>query len=237
MQPNLIPSSVFRPAPLRLWYVTNGELTVGPVVPLAYWIRGVEGGRVPDFCHVSHAASRRVAARSARSEEIAALSSKTGAKAPSAQQLAEWARPVERIKDEEELSHTVTWLSLVATGAESAMFHYRRRNAKVLVTRSVLGPISRERLGYALPENDLVLQAARLGRPVFGPPYGPTEDALAIRFAGSRGGVGAAAMVPIFVAGNLTAMLELSRPGHAFRRSDLQRAERVVQHAMRTRSN
>ena len=44
-------------------------------------------------------------------------------------------------------------------------------------------------------------------------------------------------MVPIFVAGNLTAMLELSRPGHAFRRSDLQRAERVVQHAMRTRSN
>jgi hypothetical protein len=234
MQPNLIPSSVFRPAPPPLWYVTNGELTVGPVVT-GLLIRGVELGRVPDYCHVSpyHGEWRALSAV----REIAALSSKAGAKAPSAQQLAEWARPVERIKDEEELSHTVTWLSLVATGAESAMFHYRRRNAKVLVTRSVLGPISRERLGYALPENDLVLQAARLGRPVFGPPYGPTEDALAIRFAGSRGGVGAAAMIPIFIGENLTAMLELSRPGHAFRRSDLQRAERLVQHAMRTRSN
>ena len=72
---------------------------------------------------------------------------------------------------------------------------------------------------------------------MFGPPYGPTEDALAIRFAGSRGGVGAAAMIPIFIAENLSAMLELSRPGHAFRRSDLQRAERLVQQALRTRAN
>ena len=117
------------------------------------------------------------------------------------------------------------------------MFHYRRRNTKPLVTRSVLGPISNERLGYVLPEHDLVLKAARAGRPVLGPPYGATEDALAIRFAGSRGGVGAAAMIPIFVADNLTAMLELSRPGHAFRRSDLQRAERIVHQAMRTRAN
>jgi GAF domain-containing protein len=171
--------------------------------------------------------------------EIAALGSKVGAgtKAPTPEQLAEWARPVERVKDEEELAHTVTWLSLIISGAESAMFHYRRRNTRPLVTRSVLGPISNDRLGYALPEHDLVLRAARQGRPVFGPPYGPTEDALAIRFAGSRGGVGAAAMIPIFIGENLTAMLELSRPGHAFRRSDLQRAERIVQKALRARSN
>jgi hypothetical protein len=234
MQPNYIPSSVFRPAPPPLWYVTNGELTVGPVVT-GLLIKGVEHGRVPDYCVVSPCRGEWRALSSVR--EIAALSSKTGGKAPSADQLAEWARPVERIKDEEELAHTVTWLSLVATGAESAMFHYRRRNTKPLVTRSVLGPISNERLGYALPEHDLVLKSARSGRPVFGPPYGATEDALAIRFAGSRGGVGAAAMIPIFVGENLTAMLELSRPGHAFRRSDLQRAERLVQQAMRTRSN
>jgi GAF domain-containing protein len=157
--------------------------------------------------------------------------------APSSEQLLEWTRPVERIKDEAELSHTVTWLSLMATGAESAMFHYRSRNARSLVTRSVLGPISNERLGYQLPEQDLVLKAARQGRPVLGPPYGPTEDALAIRFASSRGGVGAAAMIPIFIGEQLTGMLELSRPGHAFRRSDLQRAERIAQRALRARSN
>jgi len=229
-----IPASVFRPTPPPLWYVTNGELTVGPVVT-GLLIRGVEAGRVPDYCHVSPYYGEWRGLNSVR--EIAALTSKVNGKAPSAEQLAEWSRPVERIKDEEELAHTVTWLSLIATGAESAMFHYRRRNTRPLVTRSVLGPISNERLGYALPENDLVLKAARLGRPVFGPPYGQTEDALAIRFAGSRNGVGAAAMIPFFIGPELTAMLELSRPGHAFRRSDLQRAERIVQKAMRTRAN
>ncbi len=229
-----IPTSVFRPAPPPLWYVTNGDLTVGPVVT-GLLIRGVEAGRVPDYCQVSPYYGEWRGLSAVR--EIAALNSKVTGKAPSAEQLAEWARPVERIKDEEELAHTVTWLSLITTGAESAMFHYRRRNTRPLVTRSVLGPISSERLGYALPENDLVLKSARLGRPVFGPPYGATEDALAIRFAGSRNGVGAAAMIPFFIGTQLTGMLELSRPGHAFRRSDLQRAERIVQKALRTRAN
>lgn len=207
MEPNPILASVFRPTPPPLWYVTNGELTVGPVVT-GLLIKGVEFGRVPDYCHVSPYRGKWRTLSAVR--EIAALNSRASAKSPSADQIAEWSRPVERIKDEQQLAHTVTWLSLVATGAESAMFHYRRRSAKSLVTRSVLGPISNERLGYALPEHDLVLKSARLGRPVFGPPYGPTEDALAIRFAASRGGVGAAAMIPIFVAGTLTAMLELT---------------------------
>jgi hypothetical protein len=39
-------------------------------------------------------------------------------------------------------------------------------------------------------------------------------------------------MIPIFVGNTLMAMLELSRPGHAFRRSDLQRAERIVWRAL-----
>ncbi len=229
-----IPTSVFRPTPPPLWYVTNGELTVGPVVT-GLLIRGVEFGRVPEYCQVSpyHGDWRTLSSV----REIAALNSKVNGSAPSQEQLLEWTRPVERMKDEAELSHTITWLALMATGAESAMFHYRGRNQRSLVTRSVLGPISNERLGYALPEHDLVLKAARQNRPVVGPPYGQTEDALAIRFASSRGGVGAAAMIPIFIGEQLTGMLEVSRPGHAFRRSDLQRAERIAQRALRTRSN
>ena len=234
MQFNQIPHSVFKQTPPPLWYVTNGELTVGPVVT-GLLIKGVEFGRVPEYCQVSPYHGDWRTLNSVR--EIAALNSKVTGKAPSTEELLEMTRPVERIKDEAELSHTVTWLSLLATGAESAMFHYRGRNQRTLVTRSVLGPISNERLGYVLPEQDLVLKAARQGRPVLGPPYGPTEDALAIRFASSRGGVGAAAMIPIFLGENLTAMLELSRPGHAFRRSDLQRAERIAQRAIRARSN
>ena len=229
-----IPHTVFKQTPPPLWYVTNGDLTVGPVVT-GLLIRGVEAGRVPDYCQVSPYRGDWRSLLAVR--EISALNSKVNGTAPSSEQLQEWARPVERIKDEAELSHTVAWLALMATGAESAMFHYRGRNQRTLVTRSVIGPISNERLGYELPESDLVLKAARRARPVLGPPYGPTEDALAIRFASSRGGVGAAAMIPLFIGEQLTAMLELSRPGHAFRRTDLQRAERIAQHALRVRPN
>ena len=51
MQLQEIPKSVFRLEPPPLWYVTNGELTVGPVVT-GLLMRGVEFGRVPDYCHV-----------------------------------------------------------------------------------------------------------------------------------------------------------------------------------------
>ena len=63
-----------------------------------------------------------------------------------------------------------------------------------------------------------------------------SRKALAMRFATSAGGVGAAAMIPVFVAGSLKGMLELSRPGHAFRRNDLVRAERIAQRALLARN-
>jgi hypothetical protein len=151
--------------------------------------------------------------------------------------MSEWCRPLEWIKDELEFCHRVTWLSLLTTSAENAMFHFRARFGRSLITRSILGPMSKDRLGYPLPESDLILRKARAGHPVVGPPYGPTEDALAMRFANSEGGAGAVAMIPIFAGGALMAMLELSRPGHAFRRSDLRAAERVVQRALHHRSS
>ncbi|MEO7038135.1 MAG: hypothetical protein ABI548_29470, partial [Polyangiaceae bacterium] len=121
MELTQIPRSVFRQTPPPLWYVTNGELTVGPVVT-GLLIRGVEFGRVPEYCQVSpyHGDWRTLSSV----REIAALTSKVNGSAPSQEQLLEWTRPVERIKDEAELSHSITWLALIATGAESAMFHY-----------------------------------------------------------------------------------------------------------------
>ncbi|MEI9953814.1 MAG: hypothetical protein WDO74_33770 [Pseudomonadota bacterium] len=52
MELQQIPRSIFKQTPPPLWYVTNGELTVGPVVT-GLLIRGVEAGRVPEFCQVS----------------------------------------------------------------------------------------------------------------------------------------------------------------------------------------
>jgi hypothetical protein len=229
-----IPHSVFRVEPPPLWFVTDGELTVGPVVT-GLLMRGVEHGRVPEDCHVRPYRGNWRTLLGVR--EISALTRKKPAATPNADQLIEWGRPAERIKDEMELCHTMAWLSLVATSAESAMFHYRGRSARTLTTRAVLGPMPKDRLGYSLPEDDLLLQSARQGRPVTGPPYGPVEDALAMRFACSQGGAGAVAMIPIFTGGSLTAMLELSRPGHAFRRTDLQTAERIVQRTLRRQAS
>jgi hypothetical protein len=228
-----IPHTLFPVQPPPLWYVTNGELTVGPVVT-GLLMRGVEHGRVPDYCHVRP--YRGNWRELLRVREIAAMHRKIDAQASKAQ-IGEWQRALARVRDEDELCHTLTWISMLATSAESGMFHYRGRSPRTLVTRAVVGPLPKDRLGYALPEEDLLLRSARKGRPVTGPPYGATEDALAMRFAYSRGGAGAVAMIPIFSGGVLTAMLELSRPGHAFRRADLQAAERLAQRALFQRAN
>ena len=226
--------SVFRPQPPPLWYVTNGELTVGPVVT-GLLMRGVEHGRVPEYCHVRAQRGTWRGLTSVR--EIAAMVTKPGVKSSTTLELDDWSERMLGMRDDDELCHSVTWLSLMTTGAESAMLHFRSRHSRSLVTRSVLGSLPNDRLGRPIAEEDFVLRSARLGLPVVGPPYGRAEDALAMRFAHTSGGVGAAAMIPIFVAGELAAMLELARPGHAFRRSDLRQAERMVQGALRQRAN
>jgi hypothetical protein len=211
--------------------VSNGEVSVGPV-NTSVLIRGVERGRVPDDCRVRafNGAWRGLG----NVREVAALQGKASAE-PAQEQLAEWGGFVARVRDEELLGHTVARLSLALTGAESAMFHYRGRHGRTLFTRGVVGSVSNARLGYPLSEFDLVLRSARQGIPVQAPAYGPVEDELAKRFATSHATVGAVAMIPILVAGELSAMIELARPGYAFRCNDLKRAERIGRRAVASR--
>ncbi|HEX3595286.1 MAG TPA: GAF domain-containing protein [Polyangiaceae bacterium] len=224
--------SVLKLNPPPVWYVTNGRLTVGPVLT-GLLMRGVDEGQVPEHCRVSADRARWRKLDSVR--EIAARKRPASNAAEAAEALRELERPQERIRDEEELAHHLTHVAMRATRAESGMLHLR--SGRHFFTRAVLGPLPDERLHEALPEADLLLRCARLGRPVLGPPYGPAEDALALRFAESAGGVGGAAMLPIYVGSTLAALLELSRPGHAFRRGDLQRAERITQRALYQRAN
>lgn len=236
MQVQSIPHSVFVPQPPPLWYVTDGERAVGPVIT-ALLVRGVEQGRVPDYCHVRVVKGTWRSVSSVR--EVAAFNSRIGPlpKASPKELLVEVSQQMSRIKDEDEFLHDLTQHAVSSTGAESAMLHCLEHSTRAMITRCVLGPMPQDQLGRPLAEADLPLRAARQSRPVFGPPYGPTEDALAMRFACSRGGVGAVAMLPISVAGTVTAMLELARPGHAFRRSDLQQVERIFQRALWLRKN
>src|SRR5258708_2125599 len=177
--------SVLRPNPPPLWFVTNGALTVGPVFT-GLLIRGVEQGEVPEYCRVSPDRARWRTLDSVR--EIAARKRPGASVLEAAAAFRELERPPVRIRDEQELCHQVTRLAMLVTGAESGMLHLRSRAERRLSTRAVLGPMPGVRLNDALPETDLVLRSALLGRPVMGPPYGPAEDALALRFAASAGG-------------------------------------------------
>jgi len=224
--------SVIKPNPPPLWYVTNGEVTVGPVVTTLL-VRGVEAGRVPEDCRVSSQYGRWRPLESVR--EIAAKKRPATSVAEAAEAFRELARPGERIRDQDELCHHVTRLAMVVTGADSAMFHLRY-GFRHFSTRAVLGAMPEMFLPESLPETDLVLRSALLGRAVTGS-HGPAEEALARRFAASSGGVGGAAMLPIFVGNSLMAMLELSRAGHPFRRADLRRAERIAQRALFQNAN
>lgn len=227
-----LPASVFRPQPPPLWYVSNGHLTVGPV-DTTLLVRGVEYGRVPEDCHVRPARGDWRQLLGIR--EIAAMNG-NAANGVSFEQLTEWSRFMLRLRDEDELYHTATWLCMRITGAERAMLHASGRNGGLLFTRSVLGPVANRRVGYPLSGFDPVLRAARRKSPVQGPPYGPLENMLTKRLATAQtGGAvagGAVAMIPFFVGGQLAAMLELARAGHAFRCSDLQQLERIVQRAL-----
>lgn len=234
MPSRLVRPTVFSPIVPPLWYVSDGELTVGPVTT-SLLVKGVEHGRVHEECWVRTSGSywRNVLAV----REVSVLAGNAGPRLPSGEQLVEWAGASQRVRDEEEFSHNLAWLALVATGAESAMVHYRGPRARRFFTRAIVGPMGMEQFGRALPELDPVLCAARRGQPVVGPPYGLVEDALALRMASSQGGVGAAAAIPIFWMGSLRILLELSRPGHAFRREDLKSAERIAQHTLAQQHN
>jgi hypothetical protein len=221
---------VIRPNPPPLWLVTNGEITVGPVVTHLLK-KGVAYGKVPEYCQVRPRGGAWRKLEAVR--EIAAMyGSGGGGPVVAPDVIAELVRPSAPVRDQDELCYGVARIAALITGAESAMLHYAERGSRSMVTRGVFGPVSHALLDEELPETDFVLRSARVGRPIYGPPFGPIEDALALRFASSAGGVGGAAMIPIFVGRTLRAMLELSRPGHAFRWTDLERAERVALRAL-----
>lgn len=240
-QPALL--SVIKPNPPPLWYVTNGEVTVGPVVT-DLLKRGVAHGAIPEDCRVRRSDGTWQPLETVR--EVAALQKRPGSPPsfPSGVQAEHQHRV--RSRDQDEVCFHVTRLAMLVTGAESAMFHIRERDTRTLRTRCVLGSVSTERLNTELAANDLVLRFACVGRPIFrsldgfsedfGSIAGACEDALAERFHGA-GEVGGAAMIPVFLGRSLRAMLEVSRPGHAFRREDLQRAERIAQRALHQRDN
>lgn len=232
--PHISPSTGKKPPPL--WFVTNGEVTVGPVTTNLL-LRGVLQDRVPKDCLVRERTwkafrklerIREVAAlRRAQSQYGSVLVEPARWKEPSissAGQLLFRAleRELLRASDPGEVLARCLTETMRVTGACVGAVHRRRPPATGLVTTCVSGPGMSGKLGETLALDDPSVLLAIHGETLCEAPRialasGRIRDRL-----GAFPACDGIAMVPVLCGGRLYALFELGRPDHAFRDSDFQ---------------
>lgn len=221
--PNFALSRTRNPPPL--WFVTNGETTVGPV-RTGLLLRGVRHGRVPEDCLVRElrwarwrrlgqvreiAAMRRAQALSACSGEPLVSPAPTGS---------ELRRMLGHARDRGEVLLFALHAAAAATDAEAGLVHRVTGPFSEFVTCAVQGAAAHELLGVRLAASDWMLGAARAGRSVIGVADATRVHGAAAARLGSQS-VQAVAMMPVRHGHELVAFFELGRAGHAFRGSDV----------------
>jgi hypothetical protein len=204
------------------WLVSNGSVTVGPV-RTDLLLRGVLHGRVPSNAWVRQrawpdwreldkirevSALRRVLGRSVSDPHDAST-------------LHKGADAVAQANDAGEALLIALHVAARATSATVGLGH-RVREPLWLPTTSCAFDAASERLGEVLPGFDAALALAQSGGVRLLPGCG--GPASAQRASASRLSPGAplsgVALLPIRVAGELHALLELGRCDHPFRASD-----------------
>jgi hypothetical protein len=207
-----------RPCPPPLWFVTNGEITVGPV-RTGLLLRGVLHGRVPAECHV-----RELRWRGFRPldeiREISAL--RRDAPASFGVPLGTAARTsnlLVRASDRSEVLLIGLQAALSLTSSSAGLLHIACDGH--FVTRYACGTLSYERLGARVSNADPVIAWARRGGMVLDAPE-TSELARNVhdRLSHGRRRYEAVAMVPLCGGDRLVGVLELGRSDHAFRASD-----------------
>lgn len=214
-----------RPPPL--WFVTNGELTVGPV-RTDLLQRGVFHGRIPDDCMVREL-TWRTWRRLDQIREVRAVQRQLGTEALVALPAPTHAALVAelgRARDAAEVLSLALHACIDAAGASFGVVH-RALDGQLPITTCVRGVGMLGRLGAPLGE-DAAVRLARLGGLIVAPPdAGAAERAVATRL-GAPPDLGGVAMVPVSIGSSLMAIIELGRVGHAFRASDVTTLERIA---------
>lgn len=241
------PSTPAKPPPL--WFVSNGDLTVGPV-RTDLLVRGVRFGRVPDDVWVRELHWQAWRALWQIREVVALRRELAGEKTPRMPDVVgpndrplairsdklrtylDATRPIEALaprnllslaRDPAEVLHFGMHALAAATQSTFGMVHRFDQSQPwcAPTTSVVFGPGTLGMLGLDLAANDLVLGAARAKCLVMGPPESSSiHRSIALRLgAGSRTFAGVA-MIPIQRHGEPIAMIELGRVDHAFRSSD-----------------
>lgn len=211
-----------RPPPL--WFVSNGELTVGPVRTHLLQ-RGVWFQRIPEDCWV-----RELTWKSwRRLDEIREVRTvlramTTGASWTADPRETEREARVQRFRrgsDTAEMLSFALHECVEQTGASFGLLHRPWGSSAHPVTTAVRGIGMTVRLGKSVPPSDPVVALARVGGVVVSPPNaGAVERSIAERF-GSPADLSGVAMVPVSVGRSLVAVIELGRVGHSFRSADV----------------
>jgi len=234
----MTPQSLLRPSPPPLWFVTNGDKTVGPV-STNLLLRGIAADCVPNDCLVRErkwrtwraldtvrevAALRRDQARYgqvhvARTRYHRASGRDIG--------LALFAKRLLRAKDPSEALLASLTEAVRETGALVGAIHRRGGPSRGFVTSVVTGPGMHRRVGRIVHADDPVLAIAESGRSLYGEP-----DDLPAMIVQDRLGefpaCAGVAMMPVHCAGRLFALFELGRPDHAFRVGDVRRLASIA---------
>lgn len=224
------PPTPRRPPPL--WFVTNGETTVGPV-RTDLLLRGVRHQRIPDACLVRelHWGDFRPLFQIREVRALGDALARDGwvedlrpfARAP----VGAAARLLAQAGDPGEVLHLAMLACVEDTAASFGLVHRFQHPWNPPVTRCAYGLLTHGLLGRPLPVSDLALGAARARRTVVGGPADTSvHRGLALRLASGLFGVAGVAMVPVVSGQQLVAMIELGRSGHAFRQTDVALLER-----------
>jgi hypothetical protein len=225
--PALLPGSR---TPPPLWYVTNGDVTVGPVTTNLL-VRGVLAERVPNDCLVRErkwSAWRKLE----RIREVAALRKAQARYGSVRVEKTRWRepgsapRPFERLERElvrardsaDALRHCLEE-AMARTGALVGAVH-RRMPHSGFVTSSVRGPGMVSRLGGEFSGDDPAFELASRGESLCDVPRPRAASEYVSERLGALPSCSGITMAPIVCAGRVYAIIELGRPDHEFRSTD-----------------
>jgi hypothetical protein len=218
--PPLFKKTRKRPPPL--WFVTNGELTVGPVRS-DLLLRGVLHGRIPDDCLVRELRWRSWR-RLEQIREIRCLRHEQARGSTDAVSTAR--RPfidaspwLADASDTAEVLLFALHAAVQLTGAAGGVCHRARDDSGRATVSYANGVSGHDLLGLKMSGKDPSIALAFAGQGTIGAPdEGPVEMAIFDRLgAAALGGV---AMFPIVFDGALVAVFELGRSDHPFRVRD-----------------
>lgn len=226
-----------RVQPPPLWFVTNGEITVGPV-RTGLLLRGVVHGRIPEDCLI-----RELRWKSwrglAQIREIRALRQRQAwgilaADTPAPPNAANADLVLRHAGETREALLFSLNMAVKRTGASVGLLHRVEMPWSEPVTSCAHGPGMHGLLSASLPDADLMLGAARARRIVIGrPDESAVHRAASQRLDGDDRPLRGVLMAPICAGRELLAMIELGRTDHSFRTADAMALEAIVGAAVR----